>query len=248
MNKYGYVLLGILLVFNTGITLQAEEAEAAETEAVETEVAADVQPGYVDSFLHNEYLLESIRLLALAEESLTAGKFDEASQYAAEAEKYAKLSDDYVSLQMKIKETNDAIAAAEDRMARAKATGAAGKYAETYGEAELVYTEALDFRTGEEWDKAKDSALRVLAILNTLPDETVLPAQYLVRNWATTKDCLWNIAAKPEIYGNPRQWQHIYNANKDKLANNPNIIEPGMLLDIPSIRGEVRYGILEGTD
>jgi nucleoid-associated protein YgaU len=233
MNKYGYIL-GILLAFNTGIAVQADET--------------DTQPGYTESFLHNEYLLESARLLALAEEAYTEGRYDEAVKYAEEAERYARLSDEYVSLQMKIKEADDAIASAEARLSRAKETGAAGRYTETFEEAELAFTEALDDRTREDWDKARDSALRTLAILDTLPEGPVLAAQYRVKNWAPTKDCLWNIAAKPEIYGDPMQWRHIYNANRDKMPrlNDPNLIKPGMILNIPSIRGEYRSGILEG--
>jgi nucleoid-associated protein YgaU len=233
MNKYGYILLGILLVFNTGITLQAAETEA--------------QPGYTDSFLHNEFLLESARLIALAEESFAANRYDEAIRYAAEAERYSQLSDEYVSLQMKIKEANDTIATAEARMDRAKVTGAAKRYAETFEEAELVFTEAVDARTGEDWDKARDSALHVLALLETFPDEPVFPAQYVVKSWVTAKDCLWNIAAKPEIYGDPFQWRHIYNANRAQMPklDDPNLIKPGMVLEIPSIRGEIRYGRME---
>jgi nucleoid-associated protein YgaU len=62
------------------------------------------------------------------------------------------------------------------------------------------------------------------------------------------RDCLWNIAAKPEIYDDPFQWRHIYNANKSKFpkSDNPDLLLPGTLLDIPSIKGEYRAGILEG--
>jgi nucleoid-associated protein YgaU len=51
----------------------------------------------------------------------------------------------------------------------------------------------------------------------------------------------------PQIYGDPWQWRRIYNANRDKMPqrDNPDLIHPGMILDIPSIRGEVRSGILQ---
>ena len=69
----------------------------------------------------------------------------------------------------------------------------------------------------------------------------VLPAQYVV----TTGDTLWDIAGKPEIYGNPWQWRRIYEANRGKMPqpNNPHLIHPGMILDIPSRAGEIRAGI-----
>jgi nucleoid-associated protein YgaU len=225
MNKFGFIL-GILLVFNTGITLYAAEAEA--------------QPGYTETFLQNPHLAEINRLIALAEQSYAAAKYDEAIQYANEAMRNAQLSDDYVNLQLKIKETNEAIASAEARINRAKQTGADKRHEEAFGGAEQALASAVDFRTREDWDKAKESALRALALLDTFPNEPVFPAQYLV----TAKDCLWTIAARPEIYGDPFQWRHIYHANKAKMpkTDNPNLIVPGMVLDIPSIKGELRHG------
>jgi len=74
-----------------------------------------------------------------------------------------------------------------------------------------------------------------------------LPAAYTVRPWAVSKDCFWNIAGFPWVYGNPHKWRVLYNANKSKLPdpNNPNILEPGTVLDIPSIKGEARQGAWE---
>ena len=79
------------------------------------------------------------------------------------------------------------------------------------------------------------------------PGTTVLPAQIVVRSWRATGDSLSNIAALPEVYGDAHQWRHLYEANRDKLEDpdNPHLIYPGMILDIPSISGEIRSGILE---
>jgi len=76
-----------------------------------------------------------------------------------------------------------------------------------------------------------------------------LPATYTIRAWSVSHDCFWNIAGRPWVYGNPRQWRVLYNANKAKLAdpNNPNVIEPGIVLDIPSLKGEVRQGAWDGN-
>jgi len=201
-----------------------------------------------DSIINNQYLVESDRLVKLAEKNLADGKFEDTVKYAAEAEQQAQLSDDYVNLQKKIKDANDAFNAAQARMDRAKKIGAAEKYAEIYANGEKALAEAADFRSKEKWDETKAAALRVLTIMEKVPDEIPLPAQYLVKSWAQGKDCLWNIAAKPEVYGDPHQWQRLYTANKNKLPkpDNPNVIEPGMLLDIPSIKGEFRSGVLEG--
>jgi len=204
---------------------------------------------YVDALVNNnKYLVESDRLVKLAEKSLAEGKYEEATKYAAQAEQQAQLSDEYVALQKKIKDANDAYDAAQARMDRAKKTGVAEKYADVYANAEKALAEAADSRSKEKWDESRAASLRVMTIMAQVPDEIPLPAQYLVKSWANGKDCLWNIAGKKEVYGDPHLWQRLYTANKSKLPkpDNPNIIEPGMLLDIPSIKGEFRSGVLEG--
>ncbi|MDR0388160.1 MAG: LysM peptidoglycan-binding domain-containing protein, partial [Treponema sp.] len=72
-----------------------------------------------------------------------------------------------------------------------------------------------------------------------------LPAQYTVRPWAVSRDCFWNIAGQPWAYGDSTRWRLLYEANKSRLPNpdNPDLIHPGMVLDIPGIRGEVRQGM-----
>jgi len=74
-----------------------------------------------------------------------------------------------------------------------------------------------------------------------------LPSQYRVRTWENEKDCLWTIAGYPWVYNDPWQWRRLYEANRSRLPdpNNPDLIEPGMILEIPSIRGEQRQGTWE---
>jgi len=83
------------------------------------------------------------------------------------------------------------------------------------------------------------------AIAEATDDEGYpLPATFTVRSWAAFRDCLWNIAALPEIYGDPLRWPVLFNANRHRMPNpnNPDLILPGMVLEIPSIDGEVREG------
>ena len=72
-----------------------------------------------------------------------------------------------------------------------------------------------------------------------------LPSQYTVRLWRTFNDTLVNIAARPWVYNDPAKWRILYNANKSRMPkpDNPNLINPGMVLDIPSIGGEFRQGM-----
>ena len=50
-------------------------------------------------------------------------------------------------------------------------------------------------------------------------------------------DCLWNIAKKPEHYGNGFAWPNIYKANRDKIKN-PDLIFPKQMLTIPQLTEE----------
>lgn len=45
-------------------------------------------------------------------------------------------------------------------------------------------------------------------------------------------DCLWNIAKK--FYGSGSKYTVIYNANREVVGGNPNLIYPGLVLTIPA--------------
>jgi len=218
----------------------------AEEEAQEEELLYDqFQSEYVMAFLNNQYLRENIRLIALAEERYNQNRYDDAMEYAREAMRYAQLSDEYVSLHLRIRETNYAISSARFRLDWARRMGAPSRYKALYERAQDTFADALEAHESEAWDSARGLALQVIDILSGV--STVLPAQFLVRTWEGTRDCLWNIAALPEIYGDGSRWPVLYQANRDRMPRpgNPHLIRPGMVLDIPSIAGEVRYGMME---
>ncbi|MDR1930830.1 MAG: LysM peptidoglycan-binding domain-containing protein [Treponema sp.] len=214
------------------------------------------EPAIPQSILNNRYYLESVRLTEEAREAFETGDYDASAAYAEEAAEYARRSDEYVAMRL----ADDAIARAHSRFTWAGSVGAAARYPDEYRLAETAYNEALDTRGNEEWGAALAAAERVLAALVNVkaPDagpaperqtpglpEGTLPAQYTVRRWNSTGDCFWNIAGWSWVYGDPHQWRVLYEANKDKIPNpnNPNLIEPGTVLDIPSLRGEVRAGM-----
>jgi len=273
---FGIVVIGIQPVFaqqDEALTETAAEPVLADETPADTEetVLAEEPPAYTEESLlaeevdldtegpivpyrirNNRYFQESQRYARLAQGAYTFGDYDASTDFAYEAIRYAGLSDEYVALQMKIREANNAIAAAKQRIDWAVSSGASKQYPVEFREAETWYNESLSARIAEEWDNAIEAAYRVVELLayigapkGTLP----LPAQYTVRSWTTFKDCLWNIAGRPWVYGNPRQWRVLYNANKSKFPNpnNPNWIEPGMVLDIPSIKGELRQGAWDGS-
>ena len=225
------------------------------------------------SIRNNKFFLESLRLNNLAHLSFEEGDYDASTQYAEEAIRYAQQSDEYVKLQLKIRDTDNAIAAARRRLDYAASVNASTRYPTEYSQAQTAYDEARSLRTAEKWDEAIDAANRVLSLLADVTNEPVkepvqqiippsppiaapapagpppLPAQYTVRPWAASKDCLWNIAGRSWVYNDPRQWKRLYDANKAKMPepNNPDLIHPGMVLDIPSIKGETRQGMWDAS-
>ncbi len=56
---------------------------------------------------------------------------------------------------------------------------------------------------------------------------------YTVGTWAKDRDCLWNIAKKPEIYGDAFKWPKIWQKNRDQIKN-PDLIFPGQVLKVPA--------------
>ncbi|MDR2418216.1 MAG: LysM peptidoglycan-binding domain-containing protein [Treponema sp.] len=65
----------------------------------------------------------------------------------------------------------------------------------------------------------------------------VLPAHYVIQYG----DTLSGIAGRQGIYWDSRLWRIIYDANKAQLPN-PDVIRPGLILDIPALQGENRAG------
>jgi hypothetical protein len=191
----------------------------------------------------NAYLLESRRLAKLAEDAFAEGDYDLSAKFADEAAWLAKQSDVYV-----------AITTAKYYLDQADASSVSVRLSNEYREAENWYKQSTIARDDEEWDAAIVAANMVTQLLEglgssggTTPSPNALPATYTVRSWSVSKDCFWNIAAQPWVYGNPHQWTVLYNANKSKLSDpdNPNVLEPGIVLDIPSIKGELRQGAWE---
>jgi len=193
------------------------------------------------SIRNNEFFLESVRLTKLAQDTFEYGDYDASAGFAEEAIRYAQLSDEYVADQL--------ITEAKRLLDWADSNNIAARYPNDYTQSKNYYETSVLARFNEAWADAIDSAINsieILAVYETGRTFT-LPSQYTVRTWASVRDCLWNIAGYSWVYGEPRRWRELYDANRSKLPDpdNPDLIEPGMVLDIPSIRGEVRRGMWE---
>ena len=109
----------------------------------------------------------------------------------------------------------------------------------------LQHKSADDAYKAEDYTTAVAYAKQVVESLADIKEITPLPQYYVVRPWAETKDCYWNISGRPYVYNNPLLWENLYQANKSNMPNpnDPNLIMPGMKMEIPSITGEYREGV-----
>lgn len=251
-------------------TVYPPEASVEFNSVASLAAAASSDAAVPGSIRNNQYFIKSVEFSNKAQLAFEDGDYDLSTQYAAEAVKYAQLSDEWVALQLKIKETDDAISVAKNRLdwAASSAVNARTRYPSEYSTAQSLYTDARNYRGAERWDDAINAAHQVvnaLAYLTEVRDQPppapapapspapvqgpALPAQYTVRPWALSKDCFWNIAGRPWAYGDPNKWRVLYNANKSKLPqpDNPDLIHPNMILDIPSIKGETRSGMWDAS-
>ncbi|MDR2447929.1 MAG: LysM peptidoglycan-binding domain-containing protein [Treponema sp.] len=192
---------------------------------------------------NNQYYRESVRLNTLAQEMYDEGDYDASAEYAQEALKYAELSDKYVADYTMIN--------ADAKLKWAESIHAAVRYPDEYSQAQAYWEDASGEYAAERWNAAIAAAHQTLELLSTFEEATRLPGLYVVRDWEATKDCLWNIAAMPWAYNDPFQWMVIYEANKSLLPrpDEPDLVYPGLVLTLPSVKGEIREGMwVEGAE
>jgi hypothetical protein len=209
-------------------------------------VAGDDESPIPESISNNEFYLRSVELSKLALETYEYGDYDASAGFAQEAIHYAELSDEYVSVQL--------IAEAERLLKWADNNSIAAKFPNNYLEGKTQYENAVEANSNENWNEAIECAINAIEIFTafesgrpvvTTTAASGLPRQYTVRTWRVERDCLWTIAGYSWVYGDSFRWKELYEANKNKMPDpaNPDLIEPGMVLEIPSLQGESRQGI-----
>jgi len=209
---------------------------------------------------NNQFYLESVRFIDLADTFFMLGNYEQSIVFAQEAIRQALLSDEFVAVEL-INET-------ERLMNRAYTNNFAAWYPNEFSMGKEYYEESLIAHSENKFDQSIDlskSSIGILASLQipeagavppppavTTPAAVVtgtrtvpLPSQYTVRPWATARDCLWNIAGYPWVFNDPRRWTELYEANRSRMPqpNNPDLIHPGFVINIPSTGGEVRQGM-----
>jgi len=203
-----------------------------------------VTAAFGESLLENSYYKRSIELRALANESFEAGDYDAAADYAAQAQEFARLSDEFVETMLAKNSADKAMAAAQARMDWAEGAKIPDSFPSEWSLATSRMEMAKAFYEEESWLDAASFADQVIEALADVSAQLPWPKYYTVRLIPAKRDCLWNIAQYPFIYNNPFKWTILYEANKKTFRdpNNPNLIFPGQILEIPSIRGETRSG------
>ena len=207
--------------------------EISEAEIEDSEYVALVPEG----IRNNEFYLRSLQLSEQAKRAFNNGFYDGSTALAEEALHYAGLSDRYVADQL-VKEAKRLVDLAD-------ANSMEKRNPEAYSEGKAYYESSVEAQANREWHNAIVAAIKSIEALGGFGGSGILPSQYTVRSWSDHKDCLWIIAGYSFIYGDPWKWRELYDANRSRLPqpNNPNVIEPGFVLDIPSIRGETRRGM-----
>ncbi len=201
------------------------------------------------SLLENSYYQKSLELRAQAQEAFDAGDYDAAADLAAQAQEFAQLSDEFVDTMLAKDQADSAMSAAQIRMTWAMGAGIPETYPTDWNLATARMELATSAYGREEWLDAASYADLVLYTLADLSERLPLPKYYAVRLIPDRRDCLWRIAEYPFVYGDPWKWRMLYDANKAVLVNpnDPDLILPGQILEIPSLRGETRAGTWDPT-
>ena len=200
---------------------------------------------FAASYKNNTYQKLADEYAKKAEHALDAGEYVLAEEYAAKAEENARLSEEFVKKMLAKSDCDTIMKQAAKKLEYAKSVNAEHNFPMAYSSAQKSYASAQESYNGEDYAAATAYAKQVLEALADIKEITPLPEYYVVRPWAETKDCYWNISGRPYVYDNPLLWENLYQANKSNMPrpNDPNLILPGMKMKIPSITGEYREGV-----
>jgi len=207
------------------------------------------------NLLDNDAYKKATQLRDQAQQAYDNGDYAQAKQLSEQSQQYAQQAVQVAQqLALGYKATNW-IDIARKYVDFAQQAKAQERYPDAWKKAEPEWTTAQSAYSAKDFQKSIDASQAVVVALQDVrlpavatapptPAQAPLPAFYVVRLIPNNRDCFWNIAAYPFVYGDPLKWQLLYQANKQMLQdpNNPNLIQPGMKFSIPSINGEKREG------
>lgn len=199
---------------------------------------------YALSYADNEYNQISKRYTIMAEQAFDDGEYDLAVEYTIKAEENADLSQAYIAMMLNKADAEKQIRLARNQKLQAERIRGAENYPMAFSAGTTALSNAEDAYNREDYISSAAYAIEAIRNYTGIKEVTPLPKYYVVRPWAETKDCYWNIASRSYIYNNPLLWENLYQANKGAMKDpsNPDLIYPGMKIEIPSITGEFREG------
>ncbi len=206
---------------------------------------------FAQSLQNNDYYKKSLEYEKLSEKAIADGEYAMAQEYAQQSQQYAALSRQYIAEQQLIYRARSSLTAARSRMNLANQINLKTSNPTLYNEASTYFANANTKFNNKDYENSITDARKVVELLQGIDPKFVprtedgaLAANYIVKLNIERRDCLWRIAGFSYIYGDPTQWRRIYEANKDSFPqpDNPDLILPGMVLKIPSIKGETRSG------
>lgn len=203
---------------------------------------------FAASYTSNTYQKLADEYTKKAQNAYNAGQYDLAVEYSEKAAENAVLSKAYIDKMRAQTDVDGYMQKAKDGLAEAEKLGADKTSADSYAAAKQAYANAQTAYGNQDSAAAVEYAKQTLAALDGVLG-SAFPEFYVVRPWPEANDCYWNIAGRPYVYNNPWMWKKLYEANKDAMENpdNPNIIEPGMKIRIPRIKGETRQGVYNSS-
>jgi nucleoid-associated protein YgaU len=202
---------------------------------------------FAASYTNNEFQKLANEYNKKAEVAFDNGEYDLAVEYSMLAAQNSELSEAYVNTMIAKADASKQIKYAQNQLAWAEKVHGDIYYPMTYTAGKAALDAALLAFEKEDYAGATVFAKESLKYLAEIKEVTPLPQYYVVKPWAETKDCYWNISGRPYVYNNPTLWENLYQANKDQMKDpsDPDLIYPGMKMEIPSITGEYREGVYD---
>lgn len=200
---------------------------------------------FAASYVDNEYNQLAKRYTTMAEEAFDTGDYDLAVEYTVKAEENADLSQLYIAMMLNKAEASKQIKFAKNEKLQAQRLRGEETYPMAFSAGSKFLLDAEEAFAIEDYISAAALAIEAIGNFSSIRDITPLPKYYVVQPWAETKDCYWNISGKSYVYNNPLLWENLYQANKEDMRDptDPDVIYPGMKIEIPSISGEFREGV-----
>jgi len=196
------------------------------------------------SYKNNQYQQQANAYNRMASQAFDAGEYDQAVEYAQKAAEDSGMSETFIRMMIAKQDAEKQIRFAKNQLAWAESIKGDVYFPLTFQAGKDSLEKAEDAFAREDYEMARTYAKESLTALAEIKEIVPLPQYYVVRPWAESKDCYWNIAGRPYVYNNPTLWENLYQANKQNMKdpNNPDLIYPGMKMEIPSITGEYREG------